>query len=133
MYDKYIVDFDSRQKIHVNFPSWRVEYYLLRTGAKDLDSLAFDERKKVFLLSIKDFLDGTISLDEMSGLALKLWRYPVDMKTPEESELNEAIYAASELSFYVRKIDSRETVSQFDIFMFEVLTYFKQYFHDHSI
>lgn len=128
MADKYLVDVDSQKKIHVNFPSWRVEYYLLRTGAKDLDSPAFDERKKVFLLSIKDFLDGTISLDEMSGLALKLWRYPVDMKTPDQNELNDAIYAASELSFYVRKIPEVDTDGgNFVMFLSEV----KQYFHDY--
>lgn len=128
MFVKYIVDFDSQQKIHINFPSWRVAYYLLRAGAKDLDSPTFEERKKIFLLSVKDFLDGTISLDDMSGLALNLWRYPADMETSEENELNDAIYAGSELSFYVRKIDSQETVSQFDVFMCEVITYFKQHY-----
>ncbi len=127
MADKYLVDVDSQKKIHVNFPSGRIGYYLLRTGAKNLDAPTFEERKKIFLLTIKDFLDGTISMDELSGLALKLWRYPVDIKTPEENELNDAIYAASELSFYVRKIPEVDTDGgNFVMFLSEV----KQFFHD---
>ncbi len=123
-----ITDDQGKQIKIADAPSKRTEYYLSRVGATDIEKLDFEQRKKVFLLAIKDFLDGSFSTDELSSISFKIHRLPMDMKTFEENELNDAIYAGTELTFYVRRIDSDQGGSQFDIFMFEIMQYFKKYF-----
>ncbi len=123
-----ITDNQGKQIKIADAPSKRIEYYLSRVGATDIEKLDFEQRKKVFLLAVKDFLDGSFSTDELSSISFKIHRLPMDMKTFEENELNDAIYAGTELTFYVRRIDSDQGGSQFDIFMFEIMQYFKKYF-----
>lgn len=106
----------------------RVRFYLHRVGATELAELSFDQRKKIFLLAANDFVQGIFSSDDLSSLSSNLHLLPMDMKTDKEHELNDAIYAASELFFYIRKIDSKNERSQFDIFMFAVMSYYNTHF-----
>lgn len=129
MRDTHFIDADTNTRIKIGSPEWRIKYYLTRVGAEELSKVESIERKKIFLLSVKDFLDGTISLDEMSGLATQLWRYPSDMRSEDDSILNDAIYAASKLNFYVRKIPEVDTDGgNFVMFMSEVKQYFAEHF-----
>lgn len=123
-----IID-DKGNEINSNFPQKRVDYYLIRVGAKNLNELNFEQRKKLFLLSIKDFLEGTLYLEEMSSLAMELWKYPSEISNPDENELNDAIQASSELTFYIRKIpEVEEKTGNFISFMTEIKNYYNKHF-----
>lgn len=123
-----IHDVDEKHTIKISPPPKdRLEYYLGRAGAKSLDNLTFEQRKKIFLLAIKDFMDGQVDvgLDQLSAMAVDLHDYKKDPKTfsPEEDELFSATESGSELSFYVRKFPE-----QFAQFMSEVKTYFDKHY-----
>lgn len=104
-------------------PHPRLAYYLERVGITSLEALEFEQRKKVFLLATKDFMDEVIDLDILCNIGADLWKNPSDVQGKDEVELNSALYACSELSFYVRRFPD-----MFVSFMTEVKSYFEKYF-----
>jgi hypothetical protein len=121
-----IRDVDNQHTIKTSpSPKDRLEYYLGRTGTKSLENLTFEQRKNIFLLVIKDFMEGTFSVDALSSFSFDLHDYKLDLNTatPEEKELYTCTESGSELSFYVRKFPN-----QFAQFMIEVKDYFDKYF-----
>lgn len=121
-----ITDVDNKHTIQTSPPPQeRLEYYLERTGARSLETLTFEQRKKIFLLAIKDFMDGRFGVDALASFSMDLNDYKKDPKTftTEETELFSATLAGSELSFYVRKFPD-----MFGGFMTEVKAYFDKYF-----
>ena len=101
---------------------------LKRVGANSIDSLSFEQTKKVFLLSTDMFLHEEICLDELSSIASGLLYFPHETTQDAEEELSSALLAGSELSFYVRKIPETESkTGNFISFITEVKDYFEKY------
>jgi hypothetical protein len=119
---------DTKKKITTDastFLEKRLNYYLMRTGAESLENLTFKQRKKIFLLVIKDFMDEIFSVDALSAFSFHLHDYKADYNSlsDEEKELFSATQSGLELSFYVRKFPE-----QFSQFMTEVKNYFEKHF-----
>ena len=108
-----------------NFLKIRISHHLRRVGAENLRELSFEQRKKIFLLAIKDFMDESIGVDELDYVSLMLNDTKTDPTTftPEEYELFTATLAGSELSFYVRKFPVL-----FSDFMSQVKEYYDKYY-----
>lgn len=121
-----IHDVDEKHTIKISPPPKdRLEYYLGRAGAKSLDNLTFEQRKKIFLLAIKDFMDGRFGVDALASFSMDLHDYKADFNamTSEEKKLYNATESGSELSFYVRKFPDL-----FAGFMMDVKEYFDKNF-----
>lgn len=93
-----------------------IEYYLQYVESESINNLSFEKLQKIFLLSIKFFIQKEISLDDLSNIASTIWPIPLDSDTKEEFELKEAIHSCSEINFYIRKIpeldnDGKATLS----------------------
>lgn len=116
---------DLNKTIELPLPEKRVEFYCKRTDIKDLKNADFKNRKKIFLWTIKDFLEGTLSIDDVSAITSQLWKYPDELLTPEEDSLNDVIYAASELAFNSRLLpENGETGGNFIWFLNQIRDYY---------
>lgn len=119
---------ESGREIRLTTPDKRIPYYLQQVEATSLKDLKFTQRKQVFLMSIKDFLEGTLCLEEMSSVANQMVLFPDITEPFEVHELDDAIYACAELAFYVRKIPEVESqTGNFIAFMTQVKEYYQKY------
>ena len=110
--------------ITIPFPYKKFEEYKKKAGIEsEKKEINADQIKKIFLMTIKDFEKGTISIDELSSISEKLFNFMVKVRKliEEEKTLFSAIESAAELGFYVRHPDS----PFFKQFLEEVLDYSK--------
>lgn len=77
------------------------------------------------MIAICDFRKGDVSVDQLASIGDILFQSLVKLKNPQEdSELFDAVLAASELSFYVRR---PKFINQFGIFLKEVFEFERKF------
>lgn len=91
------IDHESGREINLIFPS-----KLLSNTANQLgfttDSLAIDEVKKLFVIFIGKWLNGSVSTEDLSSIS----NYFLGVTKYEDDELSAVLMDASELSYYIR-------------------------------
>ncbi len=104
------------------FPTERFTAYVKRAGASSAESLTLEQKQHVFLMAISDFYEYGLSLDELAHVGNRMWASLDDRTT----ELADAMYAASELSYYIRYADEKSIDVLLD-FLTDVKEYFEEY------
>jgi hypothetical protein len=117
--------YNQNDTIEISFPEEKFETYLKDIGLDSGALLTVDLVKKIFIIIISDFKNGKLSVDELSQMAGDLWG-----KLPEphrfETDLGNALYKASELSFYTRRAYDEVCAGTLEDFSRSVHNYYEQ-------
>src|SRR4051794_35139521 len=117
--------YNQNDTIEISFPEEKFEAYLKEMGLESGGLLTVELIKKMFLVIISDFKNGRLSVDELSQIAGDLWG-----KLPEpsrsETDLGNALYKASELSFYTRKAYDEVCAGTLEDFSRSVHNYYEK-------
>ncbi|MEO8581730.1 MAG: hypothetical protein ABI425_04085 [Patescibacteria group bacterium] len=93
----------------------------------NLTNLSFEELKTTFLMTIRDFKNGKLKLEELSWFASELVQMPLTNDNKEIEELKEIIHLCSEIVYYLRQIpevdkDGKNTIW----FLLETMNYYEK-------
>ena len=115
---------ENDEIIEITFPDKKLQYYLNKLQVKDASMLAFSQKRKIFITSIKDFKLGKLSLDETSEIAGFLWN-SLDIKE-KNTDLADELYHFAELNYYVRHV-TEENEGNFVWFMSKAMKYYEKH------
>ncbi len=119
-----MIIYDADNKIlEIPFPATKYQEYITLLGNKP--HLTYQEQRRLFVTAIDDFLSGKLSMDDLAAIAGHEWN-KMPNKEKDTTDLGEALYAASELSYYVRHIEG-ETSKVFNRFMNTVMDYYHKF------
>jgi hypothetical protein len=113
----------------INIPSAEslLQVYCHILNLNGSDTLAWKDKKKIFLLSVADFQLGKLSTDGISEVASALMFSPPFEEDSYKDEVEGILLSASELSWEIRKIgDSDPEGDGFIEIMISILKYFKE-------
>lgn len=112
------------QTIEVPFPEKAFRSYL-KTYGVPLEKLTGEQIKSLFMVCIKDFQAGSISLDDLSTISSRLlWNRLMKLdKKCLSTKLGSALYAAGEIAFYSRRANKGPLAKTFLKFLTEVLIF----------
>lgn len=105
--------------IKLPFPSKKYNLYKVACGEDKESNLTEAQINKIYKLMVNDFLNGGISVDDISSICNSLFDRTVKV-AGSGSKLFDAINAGSELGFYVR---NPKLSTQFNSFLKGVLEY----------
>jgi len=96
------------ETITIPFPEEKYNRYLDEVGVTNEKELSFTALTEMMLAIIRDFKNGSVSLDEISDMFGHLWHY-VFLCFPFEqrnlySEIDDTLLAGSELNYEIRHI-----------------------------
>ena len=112
--------YSDDETIEIEFPVEKAKKYLKKLNLSSSDQLTIPQKRKVFIWAIKDFKVGILALDELSEIATDLLG---ELPITNPGDFADALYSASELNFYVRRIKNEKDVG-FVTFMSDVMDYY---------
>lgn len=93
----------------------------------DFRKAPFEQKRVALLVSFREFLNGTLFLEEFCEIANSLTLlFDIEKKTTEQADYELMIYEAADLNLYVRSMDSADR-SMFAGFMVTIWEYFNKY------
>ncbi len=122
--EQILTDFQGRMVIK-SIPEKTVNAYVKEVGASSFDGLTLQQKEKLFLLAIEDYYIGNLDLDELSALGTSLLSSLED----KNNKLAEALYAADELSYYIRSISQEHdrATNTLETFILEIKAFFRSH------
>jgi hypothetical protein len=114
-----ILDWDENKIISTPFPSKEFKKILLKCEVNNIDQITLEQMKKIYILTVDLFLKGSLSTDGIASIFNNLFTKGTYLNN-EDKNILDAIIAASELSFYIRK---PEVSNLFMNFLKEVIDY----------
>lgn len=117
-------------EINIPFPTKKCKKLLAICLLNEKSKLGPHQMSQIFVNAVYQFLLGNLSQDELSVISNKLWS---DIKGPSEKlfgTLGSALYAASEMSFYIRRIydpKNKHKFGSFERWMVDVMEYYEMH------
>ncbi len=123
--ESIITDFKGHMVIK-SIPEKTVKAYVKDVGASSFERLTLKQKEQVFLLAVEDFYIGNLDLDELSALGGSLWN---SLGADRSSEFANALYAANELSYYIRVISHKQdrSSSTLESFLLDIKVFFSKH------
>lgn len=90
----------------------RFGLYLTDVGAYQTAGLSLFQMQDLFLIAVRDFRAGRVSLEELSWICNELWNHTT-VSHEKDSDLGKAIHAGSQLSLLVREINNLPSAELF--------------------
>lgn len=111
--------FDDQGDVDLPFPSKKFRSYLKELEIDDEENIDYKKKKLVFLKSVRDFLLGKNSLDDVSSIAGILCSTEKD----KTSDLASVLMSAEEMGYYIR----RDSMKSFEGFFKDVMDYYNKH------
>lgn len=125
--DKY-EPYEDVSEIDIPFPDEKYKKLLKLCNLEEDSSLGPHQMSQIFVNAIYRFLTGEFSLEDLSSISSSLWFEIEGDSAKKFDELGSALYAADEMSFYVRRIyKPGGKHGGFERWMVEVM----EYYHRH--
>jgi len=96
----------EKGEISIVFPKNKFQRLLQMVGVEKTEDLTPDQIRSVFIQSVRDFLTGENSSDDVSEIAAVLLTFLREhTKETDHKEIKDVLDTASEMSFYIRHKD----------------------------
>jgi len=105
-------------EINIKFPEKKFNSFVTEIGIKDDKDMTKEQLRKILILSIESFLNGSFSTDQLSSICSKFW----DQSLKVGEELHDIFDAGSELAFYIRHPKS---LSTFNSFLIDLINFYE--------
>lgn len=91
--------FDDKEDIDLPFPKSKFKKYLKELSLKTDENIPYKQKRIIFLKTVKDFLSGKNSVDDLSSIA----GYLENDEKDKTSDLVDILMNAEELAYYIRR------------------------------
>lgn len=99
-----------------------------QVGETNAQNLSFEKLRTVFLMAIRDFKSGKLTLEELSWFASELVQMPRPNDGKEMEELKGVILSCSEIGYYLHQIPEVDTNGENTVsFLLETMRYYQKH------
>jgi hypothetical protein len=126
------LDMNGNVILEIAFPTEHINKLLKELNfpdAEKIGELPFEQKQILVLASFREFLKGSLLLEEFSEVASHIkMLFPMETKTVEQEDYELMIYEAADMSLYVRTFDANYG-NTFGGYMDTMWNYFNKYKH----
>ncbi len=120
--------YDDVNVIDIPFPEKKYIKLLKLCKLKDDSDLSDEQISMILVNAVYSWLKGTWSLDDLASIGNKFWFGR--KKEQEFDELGDALYAADEAGYYIRRIyvpGNKDKIDSFSRWIITIMKYYEKY------